>query len=131
MTLQCPKCQAPMRTYERSGVTLERCTECRGVFLDRGELEHLVDAEGRYYEGRGLRSGDEPRGWLGDEPRRGDDEGYLERRGRSDDAGRRWRDDDSGRWRDDEGYGERRGRRGFLDDLLDFGCPDRRWQGAR
>jgi uncharacterized protein len=43
--LICPKCQGLMRTYERSGVTVDQCTNCRGVFLDRGELEHLVDAE--------------------------------------------------------------------------------------
>ncbi|QNE19710.1 hypothetical protein F1D05_19515 [Kribbella qitaiheensis] len=34
-----------MRTYERSGITVDQCTECRGIFLDRGELERLVDAE--------------------------------------------------------------------------------------
>jgi Zn-finger nucleic acid-binding protein len=43
--LICPKCQGRMRTYERSGVTVDQCTECRGIFLDRGELERLVDAE--------------------------------------------------------------------------------------
>ena len=34
-----------MRTYERSGVTVDQCSDCRGIFLDRGELERLVDAE--------------------------------------------------------------------------------------
>jgi Zn-finger nucleic acid-binding protein len=34
-----------MRTYERSDVTVDQCTECRGIFLDRGELERLIDAE--------------------------------------------------------------------------------------
>jgi uncharacterized protein len=43
--LICPKCQGLMRTYERSGVTVDQCTDCRGIFLDRGELERLVDAE--------------------------------------------------------------------------------------
>jgi len=43
--LLCPKCQAPMTTIERSGVTIERCTECGGIFLDRGELERLETAE--------------------------------------------------------------------------------------
>lgn len=43
--LMCPKCQAPMRSLERSGVTIERCTECGGVFLDRGELERLEESE--------------------------------------------------------------------------------------
>ena len=45
MDLTCPKCQGAMRSYERSGVTVDQCTECRGIFLDRGELEKLVDAE--------------------------------------------------------------------------------------
>jgi hypothetical protein len=44
-TLTCPKCRGAMRSYERSGVTVDQCTECRGIFLDRGELEKLVDAE--------------------------------------------------------------------------------------
>jgi Zn-finger nucleic acid-binding protein len=48
MELTCPKCQAPMRSYERSGVTVDQCSECRGIFLDRGELEHLVDADARF-----------------------------------------------------------------------------------
>ena len=38
-----------MRSYERNGVVVDQCTECRGIFLDRGELERLVDAEGKHY----------------------------------------------------------------------------------
>jgi Zn-finger nucleic acid-binding protein len=38
-----------MRQYERNGVTIDQCTECRGIFLDRGELERLVDAETAYH----------------------------------------------------------------------------------
>ena len=48
MELTCPKCQAAMRQYERSGVHVDQCTECRGIFLDRGELERLVDAENSF-----------------------------------------------------------------------------------
>ncbi len=47
-SLTCPKCRGAMRTYERSGITVDQCTECRGIFLDRGELERLVDAEVKY-----------------------------------------------------------------------------------
>ena len=43
--LTCPKCQGAMRTYERSGVHVDQCGECRGIFLDRGELERLIDGE--------------------------------------------------------------------------------------
>ncbi len=49
--LICPKCHGVMRHYERSGVTVDQCTECRGIFLDRGELERLVDAENAHYGG--------------------------------------------------------------------------------
>jgi len=55
-TLTCPKCGGEMRSYERNGVLVDQCTECRGIFLDRGELERLVNAEGRHYgddRGRG------------------------------------------------------------------------------
>jgi Zn-finger nucleic acid-binding protein len=45
MPMICPKCTAEMRHYERSGVTVDQCSECRGIFLDRGELERLTDAE--------------------------------------------------------------------------------------
>ena len=40
-----------MRTYERNGVHVDQCTECRGIFLDRGELERLIDAETAWHEG--------------------------------------------------------------------------------
>ncbi|TNM64254.1 hypothetical protein FHN55_14510 [Streptomyces sp. NP160] len=51
-TLTCPKCHGAMRSYERHGVTVDQCTECRGIFLDRGELERLIDAEAAYYDDR-------------------------------------------------------------------------------
>ena len=37
-----------MRQYERSGVTIDQCGECRGIFLDRGELEKLLEAEANW-----------------------------------------------------------------------------------
>jgi Zn-finger nucleic acid-binding protein len=30
-------------------VTIDQCGECRGIFLDRGELERLIDAETSFY----------------------------------------------------------------------------------
>lgn len=50
MDLTCPKCQGAMRSYERNGVTVDQCSECRGIFLDRGELERLVDAETSWHD---------------------------------------------------------------------------------
>jgi uncharacterized protein len=45
ITLQCPKCAGDLVTYERQGVHVDQCRDCRGVWLDRGELDHLIDAE--------------------------------------------------------------------------------------
>ena len=49
-----------MRTYERNGIHVDQCTECRGLFLDRGELEHLVQAEGSFYGGESAPRREEP-----------------------------------------------------------------------
>ncbi|MFD8044873.1 zf-TFIIB domain-containing protein [Streptomyces chartreusis] len=46
--MQCPKCHAPMHTYNRNGVQIEQCSGCRGIFLDYGELEALTRLESQY-----------------------------------------------------------------------------------
>jgi Zn-finger nucleic acid-binding protein len=51
MELTCPKCHGAMRTYERNGVHVDQCADCRGIFLDRGELDRLVDAEKAWHGG--------------------------------------------------------------------------------
>jgi Zn-finger nucleic acid-binding protein len=52
MELTCPKCHGAMRTYERNGVHVDQCADCRGIFLDRGELDRLVDAEKAWHGGQ-------------------------------------------------------------------------------
>ena len=42
--LMCPNDNAAMQTVERSGVKFDMCPTCRGVWLDRGELEALMSA---------------------------------------------------------------------------------------
>jgi Zn-finger nucleic acid-binding protein len=51
-----------MRSYERNGVLVDQCTGCKGIFLDRGELERLVDAEGAHYEREYSRDYEDERG---------------------------------------------------------------------
>ena len=51
MELTCPKCHGTMRTYERNGVHVDQCADCRGIFLDRGELDRLIDAENSWHGG--------------------------------------------------------------------------------
>ena len=59
--MTCPKCGSPMRTHRRNGVTIEQCTKCHGIFLDRGELEQLIGVESSFLGG----------GSTGPEERRG------------------------------------------------------------
>ncbi len=51
MELTCPKCHGHMRTYERNRVHVDQCADCRGIFLDRGELDRLIDAENTRHGG--------------------------------------------------------------------------------
>ena len=46
--LTCPKCAGEWDAHERNGVVIEECVGCQGVFLDRGELERLIEAESEY-----------------------------------------------------------------------------------
>jgi Zn-finger nucleic acid-binding protein len=46
--MTCPKCSGVWDVRERNGVMIEECAGCQGVFLDRGELEHLIEAESEY-----------------------------------------------------------------------------------
>jgi len=72
--LTCPKCDGPMRTYARNGITIDQCTACHGIFLDRGELERLITAESSYLGGSpdgghqagGGRDDKRGRGFLGE-----------------------------------------------------------------
>jgi Zn-finger nucleic acid-binding protein len=42
--MQCPNCPASSLVIsERSGVEIDYCPQCRGVWLDRGELDKLID----------------------------------------------------------------------------------------
>ena len=42
--MQCPVCQnAQLVMSERQGIEIDYCPQCRGVWLDRGELDKIID----------------------------------------------------------------------------------------
>jgi uncharacterized protein len=46
--MNCPRCEnASLIEIDRQGITIDRCDGCRGVWLDRGELEKLIARESR------------------------------------------------------------------------------------
>lgn len=42
MPMQCPTDSATLLISERQGVEIDYCPECRGIWLDRGELDKLL-----------------------------------------------------------------------------------------
>jgi Zn-finger nucleic acid-binding protein len=43
--MDCTVCESPMKEIERYSVDIEICPECKGVWLDRGEIEKIAAAE--------------------------------------------------------------------------------------
>jgi hypothetical protein len=43
MSMQCPVCNAELQMTERQGVEIDYCPKCRGVWLDRGELDKIIE----------------------------------------------------------------------------------------
>jgi len=41
--MKCPVCDAPLRAIQKHGVEIDICPECKGVWLDRGELEKIIE----------------------------------------------------------------------------------------
>ncbi len=89
---------------ERRGVEIDYCPRCRGVWLDRGELDKLMQAADRDDDDDEWRR--EERGYRG-EPYR--EEPYREER---------YRDEP---YRDDRYYGKPRKKRSFLSEMFEFG----------
>lgn len=40
--MKCPMDEATLVIAERRGIEIDYCPECRGVWLDRGELDRLI-----------------------------------------------------------------------------------------
>ena len=137
MQLLCPKCHNIMAQYERNRVLVDQCTECKGIFLDRGEFDHLVEAEKAFYATPSPTSGPLVGGRSDDRPvhnRRTDDPSYPDRpyedrpyEGRRYE-GRPYEDrpyedrryDDRDRRRGDDRSYKKRKRSSMLEELLDF-----------
>lgn len=89
--MNCPVDGTELRITDRQGIEIDYCPQCRGIWLDRGELDKILDRSAQP-------------GYRGDRDDRGsfaDDRGYQPR--------------DS-----DRDYRKKSKRRSFLEDLLDF-----------
>ena len=88
--MNCPNCNETLVMSERQGVEIDYCPKCRGVWLDKGELDKIIDKSAAY----------EP-------PRNETSDPFYEHRDKPDHYGKH------------NPYGRRK-KKGFLGDLFDF-----------
>lgn len=52
--MQCPVCEdTKLQMAERQGVEIDYCPDCRGIWLDRGELDKIIERSAADVEGSG------------------------------------------------------------------------------
>ena len=88
--MNCPNCNETLTMTDRQGVEIDYCPKCRGVWLDKGELDKIIDRSAQIQYGD--RSSDESPGY-----KYGDDEYNQQQR-----------------------QNPKRKKRGFLGDMFDF-----------
>lgn len=106
--MQCPVDGETLVMADRSGVEIDYCPKCRGVWLDRGELDKIIDRAGAAAPAAPQPAAPQP----------GAPVYQPEPRGAAPQQRRRSRDDDDDD--DDYRYGRRKRRDSFLSDLFDF-----------
>lgn len=114
--MNCPVDETELRITDRQGIEIDYCPKCRGVWLDRGELDKLIDrVSPAVADDRDLIRSREDRPRARDGEGR-DDRGYDRDRDSDRDRDRyRERDDD-----DDDRYRRKSKRKSLLGELFDI-----------
>lgn len=92
--MKCPVCNVELKIAERQGIEIDYCPQCRGIWLDRGELDKIIERSAAIEARQKFEGGNESR--------------------------REYRQDEYRRYNDDDDYHKRKKRKSFLDDLFDF-----------
>lgn len=50
--MQCPVCSETLVLSDRNGVEIDYCPKCRGIWLDRGELDKIIERTAEHYSNR-------------------------------------------------------------------------------
>lgn len=94
--MNCPVCNLPLQMTERQGVEIDYCPKCRGVWLDRGELDKIVERAGGAFASAEPAPSDRIPGYTARPERRPHDRDY-----------------------DDDDYHRGRRRKNWLEELFD------------
>lgn len=95
--MKCPICNVDLVMTDRSGIEIDYCPQCRGVWLDRGELDKIIERNAQQTATASSSFATPPKG----------------------DLDRNLREEDR-RYRDDDEYYKRKKKKNLFDDLFDF-----------
>ena len=101
--MKCPSCEEVLVMTERQGVEIDYCPKCRGVWLDKGELDKIIEKSTAAETSQNLKQQNEKRKQQDDDDDDEDDGGIFNSNRRSD---------------NDENPNRRKG--GFLSNLFNF-----------
>ena len=108
--MKCPVCLQPdLVMSERQGIEIDYCPQCRGVWLDRGELDKIIDRSAAQAPA-GSPPPQQPYVPQTPQPGYAPQQPYGQHR----DHHKKYDDDYHG------GYGHKKKRKGFLGDIFDF-----------
>jgi uncharacterized protein len=94
--MKCPNCNETLIMADRQGIEIDYCPNCRGVWLDRGELDKIIERSAAYT------MGPEPKEHR-EEPKHYDQPKYPQQGGHYNDP-----------------YYKHKKKKGFLSDFFDF-----------
>ena len=103
--MKCPIDGDELRITDRQGIEIDYCPQCRGVWLDRGELDKLIERSATVTTSR----------------RDVDDDDYRRRDDSRRDGDYQRRDDDDYPPQGTATQPKKKKRSGFLEDFFDFG----------
>ena len=107
--MKCPVCKdVTLLMSEKKGVEIDYCPECRGIWLDRGELEKLIEKEVSYNDSHYERK-------TSSRDERDYDRDYEK------DYDRKYKKDEyySNKYYDKKKYPRKKKRESFLEDIFD------------
>lgn len=108
--MKCPVCLQPdLVMTERQGIEIDYCPQCRGVWLDRGELDKIIDRSATQAPAAPPQPQQPQQPYAPQIP-----PGQQPVYGQRDHHHRKYDDDYRG------GYGYKKKRKGFLGDIFDF-----------
>lgn len=70
--MTCPTCNEVLLISDKNGIEIDYCPKCRGIWLDRGELDKIIERSSEHYsnkENYGRDYGSDHRGY-GNDPSR-------------------------------------------------------------